>query len=76
MGLLGGRVLVDLDYSEDSKADVDMNLVLDGDGRWIEVQATAEHDPFSDEQLGTLVAAGRGALARIFELQKQALAGP
>lgn len=76
VGLVGGRLLVDLDYAEDSSADVDMNLVLGGDGRWIELQATAERAAFSDDQLATMLAAGRGALARIFELQKAALAKP
>ena len=61
VGIVDGVALLDLDYSEDSSADVDMNVVMTGDGRLVEVQATAERDPFSrallDEQLDL---AGRG----------------
>ena len=66
VGLADGRVLLDLDYEEDAAAEVDMNVVLTGDGRLVEVQATAEGEPFArtmlDEMLG-LAAAGAAAIA-------------
>ena len=68
VGVVDGVPLLDLDYSEDSNADTDMNVVMTGDGRLIEVQATAERDPFSREQL---VEAG---IAEIAELQAKAVA--
>lgn len=49
VGVIGGEPLLDLDYSEDSSADVDANFVMAGDGRWIEVQITAEGEPFQPE---------------------------
>lgn len=55
VGIVGGVPLLDLDYSEDSTADVDLNVVMTGDGKLVEVQATAERDPFSREQLGELL---------------------
>jgi ribonuclease PH len=55
VGVVGGQPLLDLDYSEDSTADVDLNVVVTGDGRLVEVQATAERDPFSRERLGELL---------------------
>ena len=62
VGIVGGEKLLDLDYSEDSGAEVDMNYVVTGDGRLIEVQATAETAPFAREELDELIAlATRGA---------------
>ena len=62
VGIVGGEKLLDLDYSEDSGADVDMNYVMTGDGRLIDVQATAEAAPFHREELDELLAlATRGA---------------
>jgi len=55
VGVVGEVALLDLDYSEDSRAEVDMNVVMTGDGRLVEVQATAEGAPFSFEQLGELL---------------------
>ena len=55
VGVVGGEPLLDLDYSEDSNADTDMNVVMTGDGRLIEVQATAEKDPFTRELLSELL---------------------
>src|SRR5262249_58784614 len=51
VGVVGGSTLLDLDYSEDSQADVDLNVVLTGDGRLVEVQATAEREPFTHDRL-------------------------
>jgi ribonuclease PH len=61
VGIVGGMPLLDLAYEEDSKADVDMNIVKTGDGRFIEVQGTAESDPFDRDALdGLLELANRG----------------
>jgi ribonuclease PH len=73
VGLLKGEVLVDLDYVEDSSADVDMNIVSSGAGKLVEVQGTAEHGAFERKQLDALLDAGLGACARLMELQKAAL---
>jgi ribonuclease PH len=62
VGIVDGEPLLDLDYAEDSTAETDMNVVMTGDGRLIEVQATAERDPFSREALDSLLdLAERGA---------------
>ncbi len=73
VGLLGGRVLVDLAYEEDSTCDCDMNVVGSASGGLVEVQGTAEGEPFSRAQLDALVDAAQRALVRIHELQRQAL---
>lgn len=73
VGIVGGAPLVDLCYAEDSTADVDMNLVMTGGGRFIEVQGTAEADPFSAEQLARLTALGSDAIARLGAMQREAL---
>jgi ribonuclease PH len=69
VGIVAGEALLDLDYSEDSTADVDLNVVMTGDGRLVEVQATAERDPFSREQLDELLALAEGGIERIREEQ-------
>jgi len=72
-GIVGGEAVLDLCYDEDSRADVDMNVVMTGAGRFVELQATAEKIPFDDAQLAELVAAARRGIAELFEIQKQAL---
>ena len=74
VGIVGGEPLLDLDYSEDSAADVDMNVVLTGDGRLIEVQATAERVPFSREELDALVDLAAVGIRDIGARQKEAVA--
>ncbi len=71
VGLVRGEVLLDLCYEEDSQADVDMNLVMTGGGRFVEIQAAAEHALFDDAQMQELLAHGRAGIARLVELQKQ-----
>ncbi|MBM3990188.1 MAG: ribonuclease PH [Planctomycetes bacterium] len=73
VGVIANEVLVDLNYAEDSKAETDMNLVMTGEGRFIEVQGSAELAPFSREHLDTLLAHGSTAISRLFELQRAAL---
>src|SRR5215467_8490911 len=58
-GIVGGTPMLDLCYEEDSRADVDMNIVMTGKGRFIEVQATAEHTPFDDDQMAALIGLAR-----------------
>ena len=73
VGLVDGRLLADLCYEEDVRADVDMNIVLTGAGTLIEVQGTAEHAPFSVAQLGELVALATAAAQPIMAAQRAAL---
>ena len=74
VGIVDGEALLDLDYAEDSAADVDMNVVLTGDGRLVEVQATAERVPFSREELDALVDLAAGGIREIGARQREAVA--
>ena len=73
IGIVGGEPMIDLDYEEDSRADVDMNLVMTGAGKFVEVQATAEHRPFDDAQLSRLIELARAGIRELVEMQKQAI---
>ena len=75
VGIVDGRVLVDLDYAEDSVAQVDMNVVLTGSGKLIEVQGTAEGTPFSREQLDSMLLAAERAGKKILAVQKAWMRG-
>ena len=74
VGIVGGQALLDLDYSEDSNADTDMNVVMTGDGRLVEVQATAERDPFARETLDELLELAAAGIGEIATLQAEAVA--
>jgi ribonuclease PH len=74
-GIVGGRPLLDLDYSEDSTAEVDLNVAMTGDGRFVEVQSTAERGAFAREQLDELLSLSAAGIAEIGELQRDALRG-
>jgi len=76
VGIVGGELLLDLDYSEDSTADVDLNVVMTGDGRLVEVQATAERDPFTRAQLDELLELARVAIEEIGEAQRASAEAP
>ncbi len=76
VGVVDGRGLLDLDYSEDSSADTDMNVVMTGDGRLVEVQATAERDPFTREQLDELIDLAQTGIERIAAAQQAAIDAP
>jgi ribonuclease PH len=67
--------LVDLEYEEDCEAEVDMNVVMTGRGRLIEVQATAETDPFERSTLDELLGMAGGAIAQIKDAQLEVIAG-
>lgn len=73
-GLSGTEALVDLDYSEDSTIDTDLNLVL-GTGGIVEIQGTAEKQPFPRRQLNQLLDLGEAAITRLFDCQRKALDG-
>jgi ribonuclease PH len=74
VGVVEGRALLDLDYSEDSSAETDMNVVMTADGRLVEVQATAERDPFSRELLDDLLDLASGGIEEIMIVQNEAIA--
>ena len=73
VGVVGGMPVLDLRYDEDSTAEVDMNIVLTGSGRFVELQATAEKTPFDDAQLEQMVKLGRKGILELIAIQKQAL---
>ena len=73
VGIVNGRPVLDLDYVEDVDAEVDMNVVMTGGGRFVEVQGTGEEATFSEDELAALLKLARGGLAQIRDLQKQAL---
>ncbi|GAA0491395.1 MULTISPECIES: ribonuclease PH [Tatumella] len=74
VGIVNGEAVCDLEYTEDSAADTDMNVVMMEDGRMIEVQGTAEGEPFSHEELLSLLALARGGIDTLIDAQKTALA--
>jgi ribonuclease PH len=74
VGIVGGMPLLDLAYEEDSKADVDMNIVKTGDGRFIEVQGTAEADPFSGEALNGLLELADRGITQLIDKQREIVA--
>ncbi|HTT83126.1 MAG TPA: ribonuclease PH [Rhizomicrobium sp.] len=73
-GVWQSTPVLDLDYNEDSTAETDANFVITGTGGLVEVQATAEGAPFSEETLGELIRLARKGIAELMELQRQALA--
>jgi len=73
VGLVEGTPLLDLKYDEDSRAEVDMNIVCTGDGRFIEVQGTAEGEPFTREQMDQLLELARKGIERLVQIQRAAL---
>ncbi len=73
IGIIGKKIYLDLDYSEDSRADVDMNFVMTGKGGLVEVQGTAERTPFRPEDLIRMMDIARKAIARLTTIQKRTL---
>jgi ribonuclease PH len=73
VGIVDGVPLLDLAYDEDSKADVDMNIIKTSDGRYIEIQGTAETTPFGRDRLYDMLAMADAGIAELVEIQKQAL---
>ena len=74
VGIVDGKAVLDLDYVEDVAAAVDMNIVMTGGGRFVEIQGTGEEATFTEDDLDTMLKLARGGLVEIREIQKQALA--
>ena len=73
VGIVEGQAVCDLEYIEDSNADTDMNVIMTDDGRIIEVQGTAEGEPFSHDELLQLLELAKNGIATIIDAQRQAL---
>ena len=73
VGMYQGNAVVDLDYDEDSNAETDMNLVMNEEGRFIEIQGTAEGNTFTNDELNQMLDLGKKAITEINQLQKQVL---
>jgi ribonuclease PH len=71
VGVCDGVPTLDLDYAHDSTAEVDLNVVMTDDGRYVELQGTAEHKPFTEESLDALRVLARKGLKKIFKLMKE-----
>ena len=74
VGIVDGEPVLDLDYAEDSACGTDMNVVMTGAGHFVEVQGTAEGEPFTREQMDALLGLASGGIARLVKLQREALA--
>ncbi|MBM4004133.1 MAG: ribonuclease PH [Planctomycetes bacterium] len=73
VGIVDGKPVVDLDYIHDSEADVDMNVVMTGAGRFVEVQGTGEEATFSEDELTTMLKLARKAIVQLTEVQSKSL---
>jgi ribonuclease PH len=71
VGVIDGVLMLDLSYEEDSRADVDMNIVMAGDGRFIELQGTAEESPFSQSELDQMIGLGTAGVGDLVRLQNR-----
>ncbi len=76
VGIVGKEAMLDLCYEEDSKAEVDMNVVMTGGGKFVEVQATAEHEAFDDDQMAELTRLAKGGIAELVAVQRGLVAIP
>ncbi len=75
VGIIDGETCLDLNYEEDSRADVDMNIVMTDSGKFVEVQGTAEKAPFDHDQMNELFVLGKKGIENIIDKQKEALKG-
>lgn len=73
VGILEGSVLLDLNYHEDSKVDVDLNVIMMDNNQFIEIQGTAEHDPFPRDRLDAMLDMAEKGLQELFDIQKNAI---
>jgi ribonuclease PH len=73
VGILNGESILDLCYEEDSRAEVDANVVMTGSGRFVEFQATAEHKSFDDEQMDAMRSLARAGIAELLAIQKKTI---
>ena len=76
VGIVGAAIMLDLDYSEDVVAEVDFNVVMTDDDRFVEVQGTAEHGSFSREQMDQMVELGAAGIRQLFGMQRTAIEAP
>ena len=76
VGIVGGTPMLDLDYSEDSGCDTDMNVIMTGAGHFVEVQGTAEGAPFTREQMSRMLDLASSGISQLIRLQREALAAP
>ncbi|MEZ7985094.1 MAG: ribonuclease PH, partial [Pseudomonadales bacterium] len=74
VGVYKGEAILDLDYPEDSNAETDMNVVMTEQGKFIEIQGTAEEAPFSQQELSSMLALAESGISELIEMQKAALA--
>lgn len=72
-GIVSGNVIVDLDYKEDSNAQVDANFIMTDDGKIIEIQSTAEAEPFSQDEFGQMMKISKSAIEELIKLQDEAI---
>ena len=73
VGVVSGKNYLDLDYSEDSEADVDMNIIKTGTGGFVEIQGTAEREPFSDKQMKAMLTLADKGIKQLVDIQKKAI---
>jgi len=73
VGIIEGEIYLDLDYEEDSKADVDMNVIMTGGDKFIELQGTAEKNPFDEKMMGKMMDVAKKGVKRLIAQQKKAL---
>ena len=76
VGMIKGEPVLDLTFGEDSNADVDMNIIMTGKGKFIEIQGTAEGEPFDDGQMQKLIALAKKGILQLVDVQKKALGNP
>jgi ribonuclease PH len=76
VGMVGGQLLLDLNYAEDSTAEVDMNVVMMDNERFVELQGTGEQKAFSREQMNQMVDLAAAGIRQLYELQRQAIGAP
>jgi len=75
VGIYKGTPVLDLDYAEDSNAETDMNVVMTADGKFIEVQGTAEGHPFSEDEMNRMLALAKQGISELCQRQKASLDG-
>lgn len=73
VGIVNGQVLLDLNYHEDSKAQVDMNVVMTGSGKFVEIQGTAEEEPFAEEEMQNMVSLAKSGIQELIQIQRSYL---
>lgn len=73
VGIVDNNLLLDLNYEEDSKAQVDMNIIMTSQGKFIEIQGTAEREPFSKEEMDKLLVLAQQGIGQLIDVQKQAV---